>query len=253
MKEDEEVFTIQKRHIYYISIAIIFFVGGFLANFLMSAPTSPKAGSVTVAPAPPTPATPPEATRVNVSVDDDPSIGPEDAPVTIIEFSDFQCPFCRKFWTETLPLIKSEYIDTGKVKFVYRDFPIPSLGHSAAFPSAEAAECVREQGGDEAFWKIHDKIFEEQNIIDSGNPEGPVKGTVQFGVSDIKQWVQEIGYNVDECLDSGKFRSEVQKDLDNGQAVGVTGTPTFFVNGKKIVGALPFSAFKEIIDAELEK
>src|SRR3989344_7320374 len=89
--------------------------------------------------------------KVEVSADDDPVLGDKNAPVTIIEFSDYQCPFCRKFWTEILPSIKSEYIDTGKVKFVYRDFPLTSI-HPSAEPAAEATNCVREQGGDEAYF-----------------------------------------------------------------------------------------------------
>src|SRR3989344_6683922 len=95
---------------------------------------------------------------VSASEDDDAVLGNEDAPVTIIEFSDYQCPFCRKFWTETLGQIKSEYIDTGKVKLVFRDFPLSSL-HPQAQASAEAAECVKEKGGDEAYFKMHDKML----------------------------------------------------------------------------------------------
>lgn len=200
----------------------------------------------------PTPKAPPSSgvTESQTSIDDDPILGNINAPVTIIEFSDYQCPFCRKFWTETLPLIKSEYIDTGKVKLVYRDYPIPGLGHAAAFPAAEAAECVRDQGGDEAYFKMHDKLFEEQNILDSGDPQGPVGRTIQFTADDIKTWAQEIGYDVAGCMDSGKFRNEVQKDLSDG---GQLGTPTFFINGKKLGGAQPFGAFKQVIDAELAR
>ncbi|MEK6885163.1 MAG: DsbA family protein, partial [Nanoarchaeota archaeon] len=95
-----------------------------------------------------------------VDVDDDAVLGDKDAKVTIIEFSDYQCPFCRKFWTETYSQIKSEYIDTGKVKIVFRDFPLTGI-HPAAQKSAEAAECVREKGGDSAYWKYHDKMFSE--------------------------------------------------------------------------------------------
>src|SRR3989304_10036092 len=105
---------------------------------------------------------------VKASLDDDAVLGDKNAPVTIIEFSDYQCVFCRKFWTETLPTIKSQYINAGKVKLVYRDFPIPSL-HPMAQISAEAAECVREKGGNAAYFKYHDKVFGEQNVLDSGN------------------------------------------------------------------------------------
>ena len=195
------------------------------------------------------PNNPPE--KVSASIDDDAVLGNEDAPVTIIEFSDYQCPFCRKFWTETLPLIKSEYIDTGKVKFVYRDFPLIDL-HPMAVSSAEAAECVREiAGNDAAYFEYHDKIFGEQNIIDSGSLEGPVRSTVTYTTTDLKNWAQEIGYNINNCLDSGKFKGEVQKDLADGIAAGGQGTPYFVINDVPLSGAHPFSAFKQIIESEL--
>ena len=194
---------------------------------------------------------PSQPSQVEASADDDAFLGDENAPVEIIEFSDYQCPFCRKFWTETLPLIKSEYIDTGKVKFVYRDFPLTSI-HPAAQPAAEAAECVREKGGDEAYFIMHDKIFQEGNILDGGDPiKGPVQGTAQFGTTELKQWAKDIGYDISSCLDSGKFKSEVQKDLADATSAGGQGTPYFIINGKPLSGAQPFSAFKQIIDAEL--
>jgi len=194
---------------------------------------------------------PSQPSQVEASADDDAFLGDENAPVEIIEFSDYQCPFCRKFWTETLPLIKSEYIDTGKVKFVYRDFPLTSI-HPAAQPAAEAAECVRAKGGDEAYFKMHDKIFQEGNILDGGDPiKGPVQGTAQFGTTELKKWAKDIGYDISSCLDSGKFKSEVQKDLADATSAGGQGTPYFIINGKPLSGAQPFSAFKQIIDAEL--
>ncbi len=188
---------------------------------------------------------------VEASVDDDPVFGNENAPVTMIEFSDYQCPFCRKFWTETLPQIKSEYIDTGKVKFVYRDFPLNSI-HPSAQAAAETAECVRDNYSEDAYWEIHDKIFSEQNILDGGDPIiGPVKGTVQFSENDLKNWASDLGYEIGGCLDSGKFTSEVQKDITDATAAGGRGTPYFVINGQPLSGAQPFSSFKQVIDAEL--
>ena len=178
-----------------------------------------------------------------VSADDDSYLGDEDAPVVLIEFSDFQCPFCRSFWRDTLSLIKSEYIDTGKVKFVYRDFPLSF--HPGAMPAAQATECAEEQG---KFWEMHDKIFSEQGKLGSG--------TVQFGVSELKKWASEIGLNAgnfNSCLDSQKYAEEVNNDAKDGQAAGVTGTPGFFINGRSIIGAQPFEAFKSIIEEELNK
>src|SRR3989338_6081402 len=200
---------------------------------------------------------PSQPSQVEASADDDAFLGDENAPVEIIEFSDYQCPFCRKFWTETLPLIKSEYIDTGKVKFVYRDFPLTSI-HPAAQPAAEAAECVREKGGDESYFEMHDKIFSEQNILDGGDPiTGPVRDTAQFGTTELKKWAKDIGYDIDSCLDSGKYKSEVQKDLSDGSRAGVQGTPGFIImksdsgKGTLLAGAYPFSAFQQVIESEL--
>lgn len=187
---------------------------------------------------------------VEVSEDDDAVLGNKNAPVVIIEFSDYQCPFCRKFWTETFSLLKKNYIDTGKVKLVFRDFPLESI-HPMAVPSAIAAECVREKGGDEAYFKFHDKMFEEQNIIDSGSAAGPVTKTAAYSNSDLKAWAKDLGYNIDSCLDSEKYANEVSSDLNDGASVGVQGTPAFFVNGKLLSGAQPYSAFKAAIDAEL--
>ena len=183
------------------------------------------------------------AGQKEVSEDDDAFLGDENAPVAVIEFSDFQCPFCRSFWRDTLPGIKSQYIDSGKVKFVYRDFPLDF--HPGAMPAAQAAECARDQ---EKFWEMHDKIFSEQDKQGGG--------TVQFVAEDIKKWASEIGLNTGEfnsCLDSGKYAEEIGNDIKDGQAAGVSGTPGFFINGRLVVGAQPFSAFKAIIDEELAK
>ena len=178
-----------------------------------------------------------------VSADDDPVLGDKNAPITMIEFSDFQCPFCRKFWRENFTKLKENYIDTGKVKLVYRDFPLPS--HPMSSASALAGECAHEQG---KFWEFHDKIFSEQD------KQG--QNTVQYGVDDIKKWVSEIGLSMQDfnsCFDSGKYNEEVKKDLADGQAAGVAGTPTSFVNGVPVPGAQTYSVFEHVINAELKK
>jgi len=118
--------------------------------------------------------------KVEVSVDDDPALGNKKAPVTVIEFSDFECPFCRSFWRDTLSLIKSTYIDTGKVRFVYRDFPLSF--HPGAQVAAEAAECAEDQG---KYWEMHDKIFQEQD------KQG--QGTIQFSKTDVVKWAGQVG------------------------------------------------------------
>jgi len=229
----------------------VLIIGGFV--FL----TGDNSGKVVNTGTQGAPNAPSQPSQVKVSADDDPFLGDSKAEVEIIEFSDYQCPFCRKFWTETLPSIKSEYIDTGKVKFVYRDFPLDSI-HPGATPAAEAAECVRDiAGSDEAYFEMHDKIFQEQNILDGGDPNnGPVRGTASFGASDLKEWAKDLGYEISDCLDSGKFKSEVQKDLSDAKAAGGRGTPYFVIigsdgEGTPLSGAQPFSAFKQLIDAEL--
>ncbi len=177
---------------------------------------------------------PPQPGAVQVSEDDDAFLGNANAPVKIVEFSDYQCPFCARFYSNTLPSLKKNFIETGKVKFVYRDFPLGF--HQEAQPSAEAAECAGEQG---KYWEMHDKIFENQQSMST---------------SSYKQWAADIGLNTEQfnsCLDSGKYASEVQKDFSDGQAAGVSGTPTFFINGKKVVGAQPYEAFEQVINQEL--
>jgi protein-disulfide isomerase len=181
-------------------------------------------------------------------VDDDMSMGSDSASVIMVEFSDFQCSFCRRFYTNTYSQIKADYIDTGKVRYVFRDFPLSF--HPAAQKAAEAVECADEQG---KAWELHDKMYDEQNKQGSG--------TIQFGVSDIKGWASEIGLDstsFDSCLDSGKYASEVSSDMQDGSDLGVSGTPAFFLiksdgtGFTQISGARPYSDFKSSIDSLLQ-
>ncbi|MBI2173124.1 MAG: thioredoxin domain-containing protein [Candidatus Aenigmarchaeota archaeon] len=187
------------------------------------------------------------SSRIQVSLDDDPQLGDRNAKVMVIEFSDFQCPFCRRFYIQTLPQLEKDYIDTGKILFVYRDFPLDSI-HPGARPAAAAAECADEQGK----WKeYHDKIFDEQN------KQG--EGTVQLGVDDLKKWASDIGLDTqqfNQCLDSNKYDAEVSKDFQDGVQAGVSGTPTFYIGSPQngyieLVGAQPYSIIKQVIDQEL--
>ncbi len=189
---------------------------------------------------------PPSNERVEVTVGNSPTLGNKTASVTLVEFSDYQCPFCRKFWQDTYSQLKKDYIDTGKVKIVFKDFPLDF--HPGAIPYAEAARCAREVGGDAAYWKMHDKLFEEQNKLDGGS----VQSTVTYvGDETLKKWAKDLGYTIDSCLSSGKYKNDIQVDLAYGQSVGVSGTPGFFINGQIIEGAQPYSVFKQMIDAEL--
>ncbi|MBU2634064.1 MAG: DsbA family protein [Nanoarchaeota archaeon] len=175
----------------------------------------------------------PNINVVEVSVDDDPFIGPEDAPVIIVEFSDFQCPFCSKS-VPTVKQILEEYEE--EVKIVYRDFPLSF--HQNAQKAAEAAECADDQG---KFWEYHDVLFENQNALD---------------VESLKEYAVDLnldGDEFDDCLDSGKYEEEVKNDFQDGQSYGVSGTPAFFINGVSVSGAQPFSVFQQIIEEELAK
>lgn len=185
---------------------------------------------------------------VKISADNDPIIGNPDAPITIIEFSDFQCPFCARFHIQTLPLILEEYIDQGKVKLVFRDFPIQSI-HPNALPASVAAECANEQG---KFREMHDMLFDNQNQWNKLETNDVLSLFSNYA-SNI-QLDQEI---FDSCLTSGKYIEEIRKDLDDGRDYGVSGTPGFFVGNEKIgfvelKGAQPFESFKKIIDSQLE-
>ena len=181
----------------------------------------------------------PQQPRIQASADDDPVKGSADAKITIVEFSDFQCPFCARFYTETLPMIEKNYIDTGKVKLVYRDFPLSF--HQNAQKAAEAAECADEQG---AFWDYHNSLFENQDEWSSAGAKKFVEYASGFGLD-------EEEFN--DCLDSGKYKDEVQNDFSAGSGYGVSGTPTFFINSVMLVGAQPYSVFQQAIEAELEK
>jgi protein-disulfide isomerase len=169
-----------------------------------------------------------------VSADDDPFKGDENAPVTIIEFSDFQCPYCGRHYRETIPQIEENYINTGKVKYVFRDFMLSF--HPQAIPSALAAQCAHEQG---KFWEYHDKLYDNQDSL---------------SIENYKVWAAELDLNTEQfnsCLDSEKYMDEIQKDFADGQAAGVSGTPGFFINGQKLVGAQPYSVFEAAIEAAL--
>ena len=185
---------------------------------------------------------------VKISADTDPIIGNPDAPITIIEFSDFQCPFCARFHAQTLPLIMEEYIEQGKVKLVFRDFPIQSI-HPNAVPASVASECANEQG---KFREMHDMLFEKQNEWNKLQTEDALDLFSQYGAE-----IQVNQDTFDSCLTSGKYIEEIRKDLDDGREYGVTGTPGFFVGNDKIgfvelKGAQPFDSFKKVIDAQLD-
>lgn len=159
--------------------------------------------------------------------------------VEIIEFSDFQCPYCQRFFNEAYKEIKTKYVDTGKVKITYRHYPLPF--HQNAQKSAEAFECAGKQG--QAF-AYHDILF----------TKGQADGT-GLNVADLKQYAKDLGLDqtkFNTCLDSGETAGIVKADLAEGQKIGVSGTPTFYIDGTPIVGALPFADFESIIKEALK-
>ena len=170
--------------------------------------------------------------RIEVGTgENNPSWGPKDAKVTIVEFSDFQCSFCRRV-ESTLEKVKEVYGD--RVRFVFRDFPLSF--HPQAQKAAEAGGCAHDQG---KFWQLSKLLFENQQAL---------------SVGDIKNYASQAGLDVarfSQCLDSDKYREEVLADMRAGQAVGVTGTPAFFINGRMLSGAASFEQFAEIIDDEI--
>ena len=169
---------------------------------------------------------------------DGPKRGNNKAPVTLIEFSDFQCSFCRKFWQTTLPLVQKKYIDTGKVKFVYRHFAI--LGkHSTA--AAQAAECAHEQ---EKFWAYHDKLF-----ASAGTPFAFTNGKLKGYAKDIALNTRQFN----QCLDSEKSLKKVEGETAVATFLGARGTPAFFLNGQMMVGAQPFEVFEAVIEKEIKR
>ncbi len=183
-----------------------------------------------------------------ISADNDPIIGNPDAPITIIEFSDFQCPFCARFHVQTLPSIMEEYIEQGKVKLVFRDFPIQNI-HPNALPASIAAECANDQG---KFKEMHDILFDNQSQWSKQETSSALSMFVQYASN-----IQLDEDKFTSCLTGGKHIDEIRKDLEDGRNYGISGTPGFFVGNDQIgyvelKGAQPFESFKKIIDAQLK-
>jgi len=168
-------------------------------------------------------------------------VGDKNAKVEIVEFSDYQCPYCKKFYTDTEQQLMDTYVKTGKARLSYRNFPLSF--HQNAQVSAEAAECVAKIGGNDAYWKFHDTLFTKGNGDGTGLDEASLK---QYA-ADLKIDATKFAT----CLDNHETAAAVKADADAGAAAGVSGTPSFYVNGKQLVGAQPFSSFQSAIDAEL--
>jgi len=174
------------------------------------------------------------ATRYTVAEAGNPAIGPEDAPVKIIEFSDYQCPYCKHWYDTVNSRLLKDY--EGKIRFVYRDLPLTSI-HPEAQGAAEAADCAGEQN---AYWKYHDALFTASHGL---------------GAQSYPQYAADLGLDVNAfntCVAERRYQQEVNNDASVGVSMGLTGTPTFFINGLKVVGSQPYEVFQQIIDNELK-
>jgi len=244
-----------------IAIAVATFLAGFtLANNLNDSEAEITREDIrvleekienlkapTASPQPAQAAQPTQPEIFKISLDDDPVKGDPNAPITIVEFSDFQCPFCSRFVVQTLGELEKNYIDTGKVKLVYRDLPLDNL-HSNARAAHIAAECADEQG---KFWEYHDILFENQ-----GQWSRLATGELD---NSLVKYSQELGLDIssfETCLISDEIANEVNKDALEARSYGASGTPTFFIGTEKdgftkLVGAQPYSSFKQVIDSQL--
>jgi len=177
---------------------------------------------------------PPPIARVALSTEGAPVRGPADAPVTLVMFSDFECPFCKRTHP-TINQLLERY--AGKIKLVYRDLPLESI-HPQARRAAEAARCANAQG---KFWEYYDVLFTE---------------SPKLGSEDLKRYAVQIGIDpkkFDDCLSAGTYKEVVQKDADEAARLGINGTPAFFINGRPLTGAQPFEMFARVIDEELSQ
>jgi protein-disulfide isomerase len=182
---------------------------------------------------------------VHVNTLGNPMLGNPEAPLTLIEFSDYQCPYCRRFFEETLPALKTEYVDTGKLRYIFRAFPLDRL-HPQARKAAEAAHCAREQG---QYWAMHDLLFHHPQALQ---------------VEQLQAYAHRLGLDAvafNSCLEHGAYAGAVQKDVEEGLAAGVYGTPAFFLGktradgtlqGITISGARPIAAFRHHIERLLD-
>ena len=233
-KEGEDAGTIKfTRRSFYAALLPVTFVTGLAAGYLFW-------GRETVLPANPVapvaiveetaPESPEETTRFEISTDDDPSLGPKDAPITIVEFSDFRCPYCGVFHRDTFGALMAEY--PGQIHFVYRDFPVVG-----GFDAALASECANEQG---AYWEFHDLLFSDEYANLDREAFAAYAEKLDLDVEDLLA-----------CVDEERYGEEVEADARYASSLGITGTPTFFINGIPLIGAQPLEAFIQIIEYEL--
>ena len=236
----DETITFKRTHFYAVFVVLAFALGILLGYVVWGRSTAsteikarlqePQQNPITQ---PPVATQAPQVTRYDVPTDGFPSIGPKDAPIVIVEFSDFQCPYCKQFFDETYKQLLAAYPE--KIRFVFRQLPLTSI-HPEAFPAAEASMCANEQN---SFWEYHDKVFENQD---------------KLGRELYLQIASDLNLDMpafEDCIITGKFKAFVQQDSDYAVNLGIQSTPTFFINGLALVGAQPIETFKQVIDMEL--
>ena len=236
---EDEFITFKRSH-FYSALSVLTFFAGILVGYIvwgtgllqgrgLSSGTASQAnGPVVEAPV----TAEPRFVRYDVPSEGFHSIGPEDAPITIVEFSDYQCPFCRRWHDEVYNDLMAAY--PGQIKLVYRNLPITS-SHPDAQSAAEAAMCAGEQ---DAYWPYHGKLFSSD-----------ILGTAVY-----MQYAEELNLNVasfEACITERRYQQAIQSDSDFAMDLGVSSTPTFFINGLAIVGAQPLQVFQQVIDKEL--
>jgi protein-disulfide isomerase len=236
----EETVTFKKSHFYSV-LVVLAFASGILIGYAAwgrdvpitaatpDAVAQQPSGQVAEAPV----TQEPQFIRYDIPTEGYPSLGPDDAEIVIVEFSDFQCPYCQRFHEETYPDLLAAY--PGKIRFVYRNFPLPPSMHPDAMSAAVASLCANDQN---AYWDYHEKLF----------------GSNPLGEETYIQYATDLGLNVEEftaCLSSGKHDDFIKQDMEFSSNLGVQSTPTFFVNGLAIIGAQPLSSFSQLIDKEL--
>jgi len=235
----EDTITFKRSHFYAV-LTVLAFATGVLLGYVVwgmestggIAQSSLASGQVSgpIAEAPVTQQS--QYTRYDIPTKNSYAIGPADAPITIVEFSDYQCPFCRRWHAEVYKPLLAAY--PGKIRLVYRNLPLTSI-HPDALGAAEAAMCAGEQ---DVYWKYHDKLF----------------GSESLGNNVYIQYAQELGLNIptfEACISNHKYQKAIETDSDFAINLGVRSTPTFFINGLAIVGAQPLDVFKQVIDKEL--
>jgi protein-disulfide isomerase len=224
---DDNQITFNRNH-FFSALVVVAFAVGVLTGFFIWGYGQP-AETVTQ---PTGPAQEPSYVRYEIDTEGYPSLGPDDAPITIVEFSDFQCPFCKRFHDETYQSLLDAY--PGQIRFVYRNLPLTSI-HPDAMSAAVASLCANDQN---VYWDYHDKLFSSELL----NRDVYV------------QYANELNLDAEKfsaCLESGKFDEFISQDMDFAFNLGVQSTPTFFINGLAIVGAQPLTSFQNLIDKEL--